>query len=272
MARILAHRGIRIIFLCHNAVDHEAAGWKLQITKRVLRCGAGFVVHNRSDREALVQLLGGGAISLCPLPVYSQFGGAGSRKLPRRGKLELLFFGFVRHYKGLDVLLKALQYLPREQFFLQIVGEFWQGEDEYKDLVTNLDLVGNVEFVPRYVPEEEASSYFQRADFVILPYRSATGSAVTGLAYNFDKPVVVTNVGGLPDVVVEGETGFIVPPESPDKLAELLRSLSAEKASSMAAHIRRHKRTMTWEAYAQVCLDLSCSHAEGESQTGSERA
>jgi glycosyltransferase involved in cell wall biosynthesis len=256
VTRVLAARGVRIVLLCHNTVDHEAARWKVALSRRVLHRASGFIVHTRADQKKLRGLVGNLPVIVSPLPIYSQYDTSAGDNLPRSGSLELLFFGFVRHYKGLDVLLQALGQMQNRDFFLRVVGEFWERRQEYDALVSKYGLTDRVEIVPRYVSEQEAASYFRRADFVVLPYRSATGSAVIGVAFHFDKPVVVTRVGGLPDVVTEGETGFIVPPESPDALVALMNNLSAAMASNMAEKVRQHKSTMTWDALAQAFFDV----------------
>lgn len=256
IARQLAADNSTVVFICHNVVDHEESWWKSVITKRVLRHGSSFIVHTREDRRRLLELLGNVSVRVCPHPIYSQFQSS-SVELPRRGELELLFFGFVRRYKGLDVLLEALSQTRRHDVFLRVVGEFWESEAEYQKLIKEYDLLDRVEVVADYVSEDKAAAYFRRADFVVLPYRSATGSGVIGLAYNFDKPVIVTNVGGLPDVVLDGETGFVIEPDSPEELASTIDNVTAMMASEMASTVDGFKQTMSWDAFADACVE-SC--------------
>jgi len=108
--------------------------------------------------------------------------------------------------------------------------------------------------VPRYVSDQETAEYFARADVCVLPYRSATGSGVVTVAYHFDTPVVVTAVGGLPEAVVDGETGLLVPPGSPAALAEAIGSMTADRAASMVPAIRELARRMSWASLAAAVL------------------
>jgi glycosyltransferase involved in cell wall biosynthesis len=171
--------------------------------------------------------------------------------------VELLFFGLVRRYKGLDVLLSALERLERTDVHCSIVGEFWHRDESLLERARRLP---RVDVVPRFVSDTEAAEYFQRADVVVLPYRGASGSAVVPLAYQYERPVIATRVGGLPDVIVDGETGFLVPPEDPAAIAALLERLSAEKLAAMRPAIDRFSRTLTWERLADEIVEFVRQH------------
>ncbi|MGB8273750.1 MAG: glycosyltransferase [Alphaproteobacteria bacterium] len=253
LARRCRKAGIPVRLLCHNVVDHEAAAWKSLLSRAVLSQASSFLVHTRNDERRLKALFPGVPVIVHPHPVYSQFPPPAAG-LPRRAGFELLFFGLVRPYKGLDILIEAMGRLADRDVHLTVVGEFWSGRAEAEARIRALGLEDRVELVPRYVTDQEAAAYFARADAVVLPYRSATGSGVVSLAYRYDKPVIVTRVGGLPDAVEEGETGLIVPPESPAALAEAISRMTSERAAAMAPAIGRLKATMTWEALAEASL------------------
>ena len=114
---------------------------------------------------------------------------------------------------------------------------------------------------------EEAAELFTRSDIVVLPYRSATGSGVVPLAYHYGKPVIVTNVGGLPDVVEDGRTGVIVPPDSSRDLANAIRNMTAEKAEKMREAITRIRHKMTWDGLATAVLEAASGLAEEREMT-----
>jgi glycosyltransferase involved in cell wall biosynthesis len=177
--------------------------------------------------------------------------------MPREHALELLFFGFVRPYKGLDVLLEALAMLPRDlDVRLTVAGEFWHGAEEARAQISRLGIGNRVTIVDRYLPQEEVADYFARADAIVLPYRSATGSGVVAIAYHYEKPVIVTAVGGLPDVVEEGVTGFLVPPEDPRALADTIARLPDADLDRMAVAARRFKESrLSWAGMARTVLD-----------------
>lgn len=251
--RLRAH-GIDVIFFCHNVIEHESAAWKQWLTRQVLKNGTRFVVHTQEDATNLRRFLPDAEVAVQPHPIYDQFPTARG-KLPRRRALELLFYGFVRPYKGLDILIEAMRVLRRQDVQLTIAGEFWEDEAPVRERITRLGLEDRIELRPHYHTEEETAELFARADVVILPYRSATGSGVVPIAYHYEKPVIVTRVGGLPDVVRDGKTGFIVPPNDPHALADKIGTLTAEMCHDMLPQIRDLKRSLTWERLAEVLLN-----------------
>jgi glycosyltransferase involved in cell wall biosynthesis len=136
--------------------------------------------------------------------------------------MVLLFFGYIRKYKGLDILIKAypkiLSNNPKAR--LLIVGEFYDDPKEYLALIKNLGIENSVKVINQFVANEDVAKYYQISDVVILPYRSATQSGILNVAYGFYKPAIVTDVGGLAEFVDEGNTGFVVKPNSPEAIAD----------------------------------------------------
>ena len=257
LARACRKAGIPTFFFCHNSEDHESALYKRWVGNFVLAEGAGFIVHTKSDRDNLAERFPGAPFLVHPHPIGGYHAPAHGT-LPRRAPLELLFFGLVRRYKGLDVLLAGLERLEREDVHCSIVGEFWLRD---QGLLEHARRLPHVEVVARFVSDTEAAEYFARTDVVILPYRGASGSAVVPLAYQYGKPVIATRVGGLPDVIVEGETGFMVPPEDPQAIAGLIERLSSEELATMRPAIERFSRTLTWENLADKLVDFVAQHA-----------
>lgn len=135
----------------------------------------------------------------------------------------MLFFGHVRPYKGLGVLLEAMPLvLQRIHCTLLIAGEFYEDGRKYLQQIDSLSLGVHVQIVDQYIPNEQVNLYFAAADVVVLPYISATQSAIVSLAYSYHKPVIATQVGGIPELVKEGKTGFLVRPDQPRELAEAI--------------------------------------------------
>lgn len=261
IAGFLRRRGIPVVFLSHNVVDHESAGWKASLARGVLRHGGAHVVHTASDEVKLKALLGDDVlVARRAHPMYAQFPPSRGT-LPRRAALELLFFGFVRLYKGLDVLVEAMGLLRDEDVRLTIAGEFWAGSEATQMRLGELGVAEKVEVLDGYLAEDQVAELFGRADAVVLPYRSGTGSGVIGLAYSYGKPVVVTRVGGLPDVVSDGETGFVVEPESPEALADAMRRLAGGRAATMLPAIEEYRATLTWESLAETVLEMAAAAA-----------
>lgn len=253
LAARLQRSGIKIVFICHNVIEHHGKRWTRLISRMVLAHGSRHLVHSAEDRNELSALLPGATIAVHPIPVFEDFPSP-SKSPVRRAPTELLFFGFVRPYKGLDVLLEALTLLKERDFRLTVAGEFWAGATWAARFVEQHDLEGKVEFVPRYVSESEAAEFFARADAVVLPYRTATNSGVVALAYHYDKPVIASDVGGLPDVVEHGATGLLVKPGSPTDLAEALKVVMTGPGWYDADRIAGIKERLTWDSFVAAIL------------------
>ena len=164
-------------------------------------------------------------VAVHPHPTYTQFAlGEMTREAARRelgvdGRV-LLFFGLIRPYKGLKTLLRAFERVAeRLDATLLVVGEFYEPRNAYDELIQSLGIGARTRVIDRYIPDDEVGVYFHAADLVVLPYRSATQSGITQTAFAFGRPVVVTAVGGLPDVVDDDVTGYVVPPDDPAVLS-----------------------------------------------------
>jgi glycosyltransferase involved in cell wall biosynthesis len=222
----------RLVFVCHNVLPHELRFYDRFLGRLVLRMGDEYIVHSVEEHKDLVGLIGSrGLIAKRSLPIYNDVFNSksfNSVKLKKELKLKskvLLFFGYIRPYKGLGYLLEAMPtvLLTYPDTTLLVVGESW-GSNK-KDLLTQvaqLKITSNITFIDSYVPNEEVGKYFSVCDIVVLPYVSVTQSGVVPIAYSFHKPVISTNVGGLKEVVVDGKTGYLVPPENPPAIAEAI--------------------------------------------------
>lgn len=254
----LRKKGCRILFFCHNVVEHETAFWKRFLTKQVLRHGDMFMVHTHEDKNNLLNLLPGAIVRVHPHPIYDHFP-APHGTLRRQGDLELLFFGFIRPYKGLDILVEAMGLLRGKNIHLTIAGEFWGGQEETERRIHDLGIEAQIDVVAQYINEQETAEYFSRADIVVLPYKSATGSGVVPIAYHYGKPVIVTPVGGLKDVVVDGKTGFFVEVGSATSLADKIQLLTSDGLAKMKPDIDDFKARFSWASMAKDILEsMNC--------------
>jgi glycosyltransferase involved in cell wall biosynthesis len=251
VTRALRRRGVTVVLLCHNVVEHETARWRRALAAAVYRQAQRFLVHTRQDAENLIAEMPGARVTVHPHPIYGHFPPA-TGSLPRRAACELLFYGFVRPYKGLDVLLEAMALLPQEGLHLTVAGEFWGGVEETHDRIRSLGIEDRVEVSARYHGEQETAELFARADLVVLPYRSATGSGVVPIAYRYRKPVVASRVGGLQDVVENGVTGLLVEAGSPEALADGIRRAMAFRPDVQA--FERVEKRMSWRSLARAAL------------------
>lgn len=258
MFALLKRRGIRTAFICHNLTDHDSAGVKVRLSNHMLAQADAYLVHSSEHAEVLARTQPEKPISYHPLPVFDHYP-TPRGALPKRGRLELLFFGFIRPYKGLDLLIEALRELHDEDVFLTVVGEPW-GDQE--DAIRNAARSApNVELHLSYTSAEDVAEFFGRADIVVLPYRTATGSAVAAVAQHYERAMLATRVGGLPDVVIQGRTGILVPPGDSRSLAGAIGSLTREQAGAMALGVRDFKLKWSWSSLAAELLKLSQSKA-----------
>lgn len=256
IARRLKARGIYTVFLCHNLFDHDGSALKQTFAKKLLASSNAYIVHSKPEKQELATLFPGRQVLQRMLPIYDQFP-APTKKLNRKAKLELLFFGFIRPYKGLDVLLDAMAILETKKVdaHLNIVGEYWGDSLELAHSVQRRNL-HNVDVTCRYVSMDEASNFFALADVCVLPYITATGSAVVTLAYNFDTPVIASSVGSLQEAVIEGKTGWLVPPDDAEKLADAIMMSSKANHAKMRQSIRTFCAENSWQNMAEQVVDF----------------
>lgn len=257
IARILRRHKIPVLFICHNLADHDGGRMKKFLGFHLLSQADAFLVHSEEQAAKLRGLWPGKRILIHPHPTYDRFPPATTPPM-RRGRLELLFFGFIRPYKGLDVLIEALARLNDKDIFLTIVGEPWGTVDQLRSTIDQAG-IPNVDLHLHYVDDAAAADFFAQADLVVLPYRSATGSGVAALAYHYDCPVLATTVGGLCDVVEEGRTGFLVDPESSEQIADVLKAIDRTRLQNMREHVRRYKSRFTWDSLADGIVQF-CAH------------
>jgi len=223
----------KIIYICHNVVPHEGGGvLDRRFALTVLRQGDAFIVHSEQDLHRLHALLPSAQVVKAQLPTYAEVvqRGLSNQSDQLRQQLGIqsdrrivLFFGFIRPYKGLEYLIQALPtVLEHVNAHLLVVGEFWSSPEFYQRYAREYGVESAITFVNRYVADEELAPFFDLAEVVVLPYVSATQSAVIQLAFGFGKPVITTRVGGLHEVVQDGVTGLIVPPQDEMALADAI--------------------------------------------------
>lgn len=254
---------VRVIFLCHNVISHESGWISRFLTRQTLRLGDGFIVHSEQDKFELESIRKSGRTIRVELPSYpvpeSEHGNraAARERLGLRGDV-LLFFGFIRPYKGLHVLLEAMAtVLEEHECTLVIAGEIWGDPSEYARQIEQLGINNRVKLLGEYIPQEYIADYFVASDLVVLPYLSATGSAVAKLAYSYHRPVVVTNVGSLPDSVIPGQTGYIVPAGDASALANSILSYFGEAdRTTMEKAIAKHALQFGWDQVVEAVETL----------------
>lgn len=241
---------IKVLYICHNVMPHDGGGTlDRRFAMTVLRRGDAFIVHSEQDRFRLLALLPKANVMKVFLPSYIELANQSNGETTAALRRELnipgdrpvvLFFGFVRPYKGLEYLIQALpQVLKEMPVHLLVVGEFWSSPQFYQEYAREFGVEHAITFVNQYVPNEQLQPYFDMSEVVALPYIAATQSAVVQLAFGFGKPVITTRVGGLHEVVQDGQTGLIVPPQDEAALAQaIVRYLREGMAVPMSAAVR----------------------------------
>jgi glycosyltransferase involved in cell wall biosynthesis len=257
MARSVRRRGVRVAFICHNLADHDSGLLKRKLAKLLLSPADAYLVHSTEQMTSLESSLPGKMVITHPVPLFDQFPPP-SEQLPKRGRLELLFFGFIRPYKGLEVLVDALARLGDTQVYLTVVGEPWLPADELRKRI-DATHAPNIELHLDYVDDQAAANFFGRADLVVLPYLSASGSGVAAMAFHYGCPILATRTGGFPDVITEGETGFLVMPGSVEDLANAIRSLTRAGLEIMRECVLARKARFTWDSLAECVLQIARS-------------
>ena len=249
----------KILFLCHNVVEHESKWIDKILTTLVLKKGDFFIVHSTEDQQNLLSMFPEAKVSRSFHPTYEVFnlGDFDPDMIKRKYGIEgniILFFGFIREYKGLKYLIKALpEVLSNINVTLLVVGEFWKDKDEYVHLIEELKIEKNTILVDEYVPNEEVGLYFSAADLVVQPYVSATGSGIIQIAFGFNKPVIATEVGCLPEVVQDGKTGYLVPPESSHDLAKaIIMFFQDGNIKEFNNNIRQENYKFSWDRMVET--------------------
>ncbi|HFQ93303.1 MAG TPA: glycosyltransferase [Anaerolineae bacterium] len=257
----------RLIFICHNVLPHEQGKFSKFILPAVIKVtlgkGDSFIVHSQADGEILHSLLPQAHYVVTPLPTYAALGDVDTTavELPvtlPEGRPLLLFAGFVRPYKGLDILLDALPLVLAEMpVHLLVAGEFWQGgEAQYRRQIRELGIEEHVTIINEYLPDELLAACIDRADVVVLPYRSATQSAIIQTAFGRHTPVITTDVGGLGEVVEDGRTGLVVPPGNTMALAIAIISYFSNKSQNIfTTNIEISKHCFSWKQIS-ISIDL----------------
>lgn len=244
----------KILFITENFISHEGHFIDRTLTKIGLANASCFLSLSEKVEKDLAAVSKKRKIYRSELPVYDCYNLSGEENKMQKSEnhspkkdlgfaeadFVLLFFGYIRKYKGLDLLLhampKLLQVIPNVK--LLVVGESYEDFSFYENIVNELQFSKHVKMENRFVANEEVGKYYSSSDLVILPYRSATQSGILNVAYGFLKPVLVTNVGGLAEFVDDNETGIVVEPESPDAICDgVLKFYTLQKSVNFSKNI-----------------------------------
>jgi len=254
-----------IIAITDNIIPHEKRIGDNMLTRYFLKPCDGFVVMSETVMKDLRKFENHKPAILQPHPVYNIFGDKASKDVSIK-KLGLdpsfhyvLFFGFIRKYKGLDFLIKAFadNRLHKMGIKLLIAGEFYEDPGPYMELIRKLNLENSIILHDHYIEKDQVKYYFGACDIVAQPYRDATQSGVTQIAYHFDKPMLVTDVGGLSEIVHHGETGYVVEPKPEEITVALLDYYSNQKGPLMTQKVKEAAHQFSWNTFIAALEKLA---------------
>ncbi|MBL0309716.1 MAG: glycosyltransferase [Bacteroidetes bacterium] len=255
----------KVVAILDNIIPHEKRIGDVALAKYFVNSVDGFVAMSESVLQDLKQFDNEKPKVLSPHPLFDNFGEAINKaEAYERLGLEInteyiLFFGFIRDYKGLDLLLHAMndERVRSLNMKLIIAGEFYANAKHYLDLIAELNLADKLVLKTQFIPDDEVKNYFCAADLVVQPYKHATQSGVTQICYHFDRPMLVTNVGGLPEIVPNKKVGYVVAPE-PQAIADAIVDFyQNHREFVMRDHIKEEKKKYSWAMMLNKILDVA---------------
>lgn len=258
IARILRrHRPGSILVILDNLFPHEKRPGDTLMTDFFFRSCDMAICQSSTVLDQLARTYPSIPRTMLPHPVYENFGESIDRQEARRrlgitAPKIILFFGFVRRYKGLDRLLEAMPEIIRRvpDAHLLVVGEFFDDREPYLRTIREGSVEDHVTIHDAYVPNEEVAGWFSAADMLVLPYHSATNSGIVQIGYNFAVPSIVTNVGSLSEVVLDGRTGFVLDEATPAVIADAVASMyEGDTRERFSANIVVERRKYSWDAF-----------------------
>lgn len=265
VARIAkSNKVTRVVALADNIIPHEKRPGDALFTRYFCKSVNGFLVMSRSVGEDAKKFGPGKPVKYSPHPIYDNYGKITDRQTSL-SKLKLnddfryiLFFGFIRDYKGLDILLEALadKRIGEMPVKLIVAGEFYGNKEKYTDLIKQHNLEDKVVMHNKFISNEDVKYYFGASDLVVQPYKSATQSGISQLAYHFEKPMVVTNVGGLPEIVEDGKVGYVVDVDANAVADAMVDFFENDRLEKMTEGVRENKDLFTWDKMVDAIEEL----------------
>ncbi|GAC1431151.1 MAG: glycosyltransferase family 4 protein [Chitinophagaceae bacterium] len=269
LRRVKKNRHTKVIAITDNVVPHEKRMGDKSFTRYFLQPCDAFITMSEKVMKDLKFIEPSKPAIRVAHPLYDNFGPAIPKETARKelgidnGERIILFFGFIRKYKGLDILLDAMHILkypvPNSQFpvpKLLIAGEFYEDEKIYRQKIDELGISDLLILETHFIADSEVKNYFCAADVVIQPYRNATQSGVTPLAYHFEKPMIVTHVGALPDYVPHEKAGLVAEPTAPSLAAAIERYFALGEAYFLP-QLREEKKKYSWGVLTKEILQLA---------------
>ena len=253
LRQVKKNKHTKIVCIADNIIPHEHRAGDRTFTRYFLKSCDAFITMSEKVFTDLRKFEKHKPVKLIQHPLYDNFGAIIPKQearahlgLPPSDKI-ILFFGFIRRYKGLDILLKAMsdERIRNAGIKLLVAGEFYEDSKSYLKLIEDGEIKNSVILRTEFIPDQEVKYFLSAADLVVQPYRNATQSGVTPLAYHFEKPMIVTNVGGLPTLVPDGKAGLITEPQ-PEAIASTILRFYQLGENYFIPHLRTEKQKYSW--------------------------
>ena len=253
----------KVISILDNVIPHEPRFFDTPLTRYFLTGSTGSVTLCEAVSEDLLKIKPDSDFTVIQHPLYSHFGLKKDREEAERelglesGKKNILFFGLIRKYKGLDILLEAFGKLS-EEYQLIIAGEPYGSFDPYQQIIDRLPGKDRIHSSLKYIKDSEVSKYFSAADLAVLPYRSATQSGISSVSYHFEVPMIVTDVGGLKETIGDRGTGLVAPEGTPDAIQKEIEKYFSDPAIAQECirNIRLEKERLSWKGFAERLIEF----------------
>jgi len=261
---IKSNKHTRIIAIADNIIPHERKVSDRLLTGYFVKSVHAFITMSGSVMKDLEFFDKEKPKKYCPHPLYDNFGDIIPKKEAKRmlnldeSGNYILFFGFIRDYKGLDILLKAFADKRLKDYSLKLLvaGEFYTDPEPYNQIIKQHGLTDSVIMLNDFIPNVDVGKYFCASDLVVQPYKEATQSGVTQVAYHFNKPMITTDVGGLAEIVPDGKVGYVVSPQ-PDRVADAIyKFYKEEKEDLFITNIKEEKKKYSWDSMIKTIYEL----------------
>jgi len=254
----------KIISIVDNFIPHEKRIGDQRLSKYFTNSVDAFITMSKAVLNDISKINNTKIIRFTPHPIYDIYGNLLDKskaieklKLSKENKY-ILFFGLIRDYKGLDLLLDAMKNEEIKQLGIKLIiaGEFYSNEEKYINQIKENNIEDNVILVSKFIPDNEVNLYFSAADIIVQPYKTATQSGVTQIAYHFNKPMLVTNVGGLPEIVPHNKCGYVVNKNANEISNSLLDFYLNKRENKFAPFIEKEKEKYEWNKLTKTIFNI----------------
>lgn len=254
---------IKTIAILDNLIPHEQRPGDSWLINYLINNTDGFVVMSKNVRKELINLRHDAKYRLITHPIYNQFGDQLDKQIAREKlniseKRVVLYFGFIREYKGVQYLIKGIpEVIKKIDARFIVAGECYNNTEKYNKSIENISCSDKLWFIDEFIPDSKVNLYFSAADLVVLPYIDATQSGITQIALNYELPCIVTDVGGLPEIIHDGQTGFVIKPKSSKAISKaIINYFQNSDKDKMKNNVVAEKKKYSWENFILRLLEL----------------